>query len=210
MFANETHQQAHETLKSGKIEEAIVLYSKALEQNPESVNIISDRGVAYLHLKDKKACFADLDLAVKMQPNYSFRYACRAFARNNFGDINGAIEDYQKAIELDPDDAVAHNNLGMLLEQKGYKEEAEKKFKRADSLSKQEDHLLELVDDLDGKEEDNQETTEAPSTNEQETIDPNIEREENIQYWKEMKKIVTSKKEFRAFLDYILNGFKTK
>ncbi len=30
------------------------------------------------------------------------------------GDNRGAIQDYNKAIELDPDDAAAYNNRGML------------------------------------------------------------------------------------------------
>lgn len=207
MFANKTHEKAHEMLKKGKLEEAIVLYNKAFKESPDNINLISDRGVAYLNANNKEACFKDLDLAVKMQPNYAFRYACRAFARNNFGDIEGAIEDYQKAIDLDPDDAVAHNNLGLLLEQKGYKDEADRKFARADKLSKQETHLLDIVDDL----EDQHQAENNPVSEEQhQEINPIIEREENISTWKEMKKIVSTKKDFKEFLNYILNGFKIK
>jgi tetratricopeptide (TPR) repeat protein len=40
------------------------------------------------------------------------------------GDIKGAIEDYEKTISLDPDDAIAYNNLGLLQEQLGYKEKS--------------------------------------------------------------------------------------
>lgn len=209
MFANKKHEEAHQLLKNGKIEEAILYYTKALEEAPSEINIISDRGVAYLHLKDKENCFKDLNKAIEMQPNYAFRYACRAFAKNNFGDIDGAIEDYKKAIELDPDDAVAHNNLGLLFEQKGYIDEAKKRFERADKLSKQEDHLLHLVDDL-----ENQSKYEAPTAEEKpqahHEIDPSIQREENIKVWDEMKKVLTTKKGFKEFLEYVRNGFKIK
>ena len=47
MFANEIHEKAHETLKSGEIEKAIVLYTKALELSKGHPDIISDRAVAY-------------------------------------------------------------------------------------------------------------------------------------------------------------------
>ena len=47
----------------------------------------------------------------------------------------GAIEDYEKAIELDPEDAVAFNNLGLVEEKLGRKEKAKDYFEKADSLS---------------------------------------------------------------------------
>ena len=207
MFANPTHEAAHELLKDGKVIEAIDMYSKALEINPENADIYSDRGVAHLHNMDKKNCFADLNKAISLQPNYAYRYAAMAFAKNNFGDLEGAIVDYQKAVELDPDDAVAQNNLGLLLEQQGYKKAAEERFARADKLSEQEDHLLEVIDDLDRDSANEKptgakqnvvssatnETEEAPSTNSE-----------------EFKKIFTKKSQFKEFIRFIKNGFKIK
>ncbi|MCE2777491.1 MAG: tetratricopeptide repeat protein [Algoriphagus sp.] len=47
----------------------------------------------------------------------------------------GAIADYEKAIELDPEDAVAYNNLGLVEEKMGRKEKAQQNFTKADALS---------------------------------------------------------------------------
>ena len=174
-----------------------------MEEFPKDCNLISDRAVAYLHLNEKAKCFADFDLALSLQPNYSYRYASRAFAKNHFGDIDGAVEDYEKAVEIDPNDAVAQNNLGLLLEQKGYKNAAEERFKRADKLSKEEDHLLEIMDDLDN--ENNPKTDGI-----KEEVDPNIQREKNISTGKELKKVFTSKSQFKEFMNFIKNGFKIK
>jgi len=44
-------------------------------------------------------------------------------------------ENYEKAIELDPEDAVSYNNLGLVEEKMGRKEKAQQHFSRADSLS---------------------------------------------------------------------------
>jgi len=208
MFANKTHEQAHETLKDGKIEESILLYSAALEEYPNHCDILSDRGVAYLHKKDKENCFKDLNRAMELQPDYAYRYACRAFAKNNFGDIDGAVKDYERAVELDPTDAVAHNNLGLLLEQRGYQKEANERFERADALSKQEDNLLQTIDDL----ESDERQTEVRKIEE-----PKAEQTENVNQedatnstGKELKKVLTSKKQFGEFLRFIKNGFKIK
>jgi len=203
MFANKIHEEAHALMQKGDLPGSIVMYTKALEQDPKDCNLISDRAVAYLHLNEKENCFADFDLALSIQPNYGYRYASRAFAKNHFGDINGAVEDYEKAVELDPDDAVAQNNLGLLLEQKGYKNAAEERFKRADKLSKEEDHLLELMDDIDDKPEFN-------TIEETKVINPNDQREKNISTGQELKKVFTSKNQFKEFMNFIKNGFKIK
>jgi tetratricopeptide (TPR) repeat protein len=205
MFANKTHQLAEKALKEGKIEKAIALYTEALLENPDHCDIISDRGVAYLHLNNKVKCFEDLNRAIELQPNYSFRFACRAYAKNNFGDIDGAIEDYTIAVELDPDDAIAHNNLGLLLEQKGYQSEAKERFALADQLSQQEDNLLNVIDEME---------TGLPGTHNERSSSKKEEEKELDSKWeatkKELKKIFTSKKQFNEFMDFIKNGFKTK
>lgn len=216
MFANKKHEEAEKALKNGEIDKAILLYTEALAEHPDDLNILSDRGVAYLHKNDKLKCLGDLTLAIQKQPNYSYRYACRAFARNHFKDIEGAIEDYEKAVELDPEDAVANNNLGLLYEQKGYQDKAKKKFEKADNLSKQEDHLLEMVDEIEEKQsvdihdEFEEKLEQSKEKAFRETIDPNISREEDKSMAKEFGKIFTSKKQFNEFLRFIKNGFKIK
>ncbi|MDG1148308.1 MAG: tetratricopeptide repeat protein [Crocinitomicaceae bacterium] len=200
MFANKTHKQADEALKNGKIEKSIELYSRALEESPNECNILSDRGVAYLHANQKENSLTDFNRAVELQPDYGYRYASRAFARNNFGDIDGAIRDYEKAVELDPDDPVGYNNLGLLLEQKGYQKEADERFKRADTLSEMEDKLLNVIDKLEEK----------PST----PLEPNENTHEisegNDSAVSEFKKLFTSKTQLKAFFAFLKNGFKIK
>ena len=168
MFTNKTHEEAHIKLQNGEIDASIELYSKALNEAPDDLNILSDRGVAYLHKEDKLRCFGDLNRAIQLQPDYAYRYAARAFAKKHFGDLDGAVEDYEKAVSLDPTDAVAHNNLGLLLEEKGYKKEADERFARADKLSEQEDGLLNVIDDLEGKE--STQKPEAVQTEQEEDI----------------------------------------
>lgn len=212
MFANKLHEAAHEALKAEQIEKAISLYGEALKETPNHPDILSDRGVAHLHNNDKKNCFQDLNQALELQPEYSYRYACRAYAKNHFGDIDGAVLDYEKAVELDPKDAVAHNNLGMLLEQKGYMQKAKERFERADKLSKMEDQLYDMMDELEGQEQEV--TPESPQTEEvvqpREMISPEERREDEISAMKEFKSVFTSKKQFKEFLNFIKNGFKIK
>jgi|TARA_B110000305_G_scaffold242067_1_gene319518 Flp pilus assembly protein TadD len=208
MFTNKTHEEATSKLKEGQIDEAIELYTKALNEAPDDYNIISDRGVAYLHKNDKLRCFGDFNRAIQLQPNYSYRYASRAYAKKHFGDIEGAVADYEKAVELDPEDAVAQNNLGMLLEEMGYKKQSEKRFARADKLSEQENGLLNVMEGLEASEK----AVEAPN---QETpiedLSPSDKGSDEAKTnSKEFKKVFTSKNQFKEFIRFIRNGFKIK
>ena len=200
MFANKTHKEGHEAMENGKIELSITLYTKALTESPDDYNIISDRAVAYLHMENQEKCMIDFDRAVELQPDYGYRYASRAFARSHFGDIDGAVEDYEKVVKLDPNDSLAYNNLGLLLEKKGYKIQAEERFERADKLSKMEDNLLEVVDEMEGNKKAEELTYSSDIGKE----------EESSTKGKEIKKIFTSRSQFKEFLRFIKNGFKLK
>lgn len=236
MFTNSKHEAAHEAIKKGEVDTAILLYTEALNEAPNNCDILSDRATAFLHKKDKLRSLADFNKAVELDPNYSFRYAARAFAKQNFGDIDGAVEDYRKAVELDPDDAVAQNNLGMLLEQQGYKKEADERFARADKLSKMEDQLYDVMDELESesgsesnddqlKKEFEERTAKAeresggkaPEDNNEKKDSADIEPVEtkatdveDSNTSKELKKVFTSRKQFREFVQFVRNGFKLK
>ncbi|MDX2360411.1 MAG: tetratricopeptide repeat protein [Crocinitomicaceae bacterium] len=204
MFVNKLHEEAHETLKNGDVEKAIEQYTQVLQEHPNHFDVLSDRGVAYLHANNQLGCYADLDRAIELQPNYSYRYACRAFAKNHFKDINGAVEDYEKAVQLDPDDAIANNNLGMLLEKQGYQQAAVDRFDRADKLSKAEDQLLDVIDELEENTPELKERVELPESKE-----PTVEEDQTTKS-KEFKKLFTSKSQFKEFIAFMKNGFKIK
>jgi Tfp pilus assembly protein PilF len=213
MFSNKTHEKAHNSLKDGKIDKAIELYTKALLENPDDCNIISDRGVAYIHKNDQVNCLKDFNRGIELQPDYSYRYASRAYAKKHFGDIDGAVEDYEKAVELDPEDAIAQNNLGLLLEEKGYKKQAEERFKRADRLSKMEDGLYGVINDLEKVDEptDKSEKEQLPFQQlNQDSIEKERTTTEQMSRGVEFKKVFTSRSQFKEFLNFIKNGFKLK
>ena len=198
MFANKTHEEADKKLKDGKIEESLKLFNKALDLSPNDPDIISDRGVAYLHLNDETNCFKDFNRALELEPKKAYRYAARAYAKKHFKDLNGAVEDYIIAVDLDPEDAIAQNNLGLLLEEQGYQTAATERFKRADSLSKIEDGLLDAIDEIEGVQPEIE-------------LIPVEEKKENTKNVKtELKKVVTSKKQFKEFVRFVKNGFKLK
>jgi tetratricopeptide (TPR) repeat protein len=95
---------------------------------------IHDVALCHFHLDRKQEALEGLDRAADLQPDYGYRYASRAWMRQALGDVEGARADYEKAIALDPEDAISHNNLGLLEEQMGYRREAQRRFQVADEL----------------------------------------------------------------------------
>jgi tetratricopeptide (TPR) repeat protein len=119
--------------------------------------------------------------------------------KGHLKDIEGAIEDYKMAISLDPDDAIAHNNLGLLEEQLGFHLQAKKRFSQADELS-------ELLKDS---------GIEMPgiSHDEPRNIQKEIDEEKKQNpvkksLVKEMMLVFTNKESRAEFFRFVRNGFK--
>lgn len=207
MFINDHHKKANELFDLQKYDKALIAFNKALELSPNHPHLLSQRGVLFLHLNQKKECMDDLNLARELEPNNSYRYSSLAYALDFFGDTDSAIEAYEKAIQLDPDDAIAHNNLGLLLEKQGYQKKAKEKFDRADKLADIENKLFRSIDEQEGK-TDNNGVTEPPKG---EKLQPKkLVPEEKDSAKKVVKGVFTSKTVFKEFLSFVKNGFKLK
>jgi len=184
--------QGLDKCKTQSYEEAIVLFTKAIEAE-ENPYIYSERGVAYLHVNNRKQALSDLDKALELEPNNPYRYSSRAYVRDFMGDVKGAVEDYKKAIELDPDDAIAYNNLGLLEEKLGYAESAKKRIKQADKLAAAQAY----------RENERKAFETAPPKE----VTPT---ESSVGIFGMVKKTFASKATFKEFVSFIKNGFKLK
>lgn len=210
MFANPKHEEAYQLVKSGAFDQALELFSEALEITPSHPDILSDRGVLFIHLNDREKALQDFNAAIEVQPEYSFRYSARAYAYDYFGETERAISDYERAIELDPKDAVAHNNLGLLQEKLGYKQKAEQNFERADRLSKMEARLYDLIDELEDDKTATPAQDEVKPAQQRAVIEPQEKREAASNSFSEFKRLFTSKEQFSSFLKFLKNGFRIK
>jgi len=129
--------------------------------------------------------------------------------KDRMGDIDGGIADYEIAVKLDPDDAIAYNNLGMLQEKLGYKKASERNFKKADTLAEENpDSLPNIKKDIEDK------ANISPKTNS--SLPPNNSRLKSVEEIKKdsfgsiFTKIITDKNTRQDFWKFIKNGFKIK
>lgn len=211
MYANSEHKKAQELMDEQKYDRALIHFNKALELNPNHPDILSHRGVLYLHLNQKRKCFDDLELSLNLDKDYGYRYAALAYAKEFFGDLDAAIELYEKAVEVDPDDAIAHNNLGLLKEKKGYQKQAQQNFERADKLAKIQDDIFQKMEEVEPEEKVHNPLPKPGSLNipQGEKLQPKRLSPDKKQSKGEIiKEVMTSKSTFKEFIAFIKNGFK--
>ena len=208
-YLNIEHEKAIVSLKSGQLELALEQIQAALQIDKSHPVLLAERGTIYMHLKRKDDALEDMNLALYLQPENPYRYSSRAYVRDFFGDTPGAIEDYEKCLELDPQDIIAMNNLGLLIEKQGNRKKAEKYFKATDEmLDRNPDWQNRIAtqdeDQVSGKTQAQVEATKMNAPNAAKTNEQNEMRSQS----KIIKDVFTKKSVFKEFVQFVKNGFK--
>ena len=85
-----------------------------LNKNIASAYVIRSEINMKFH-KDMQAALADMDEAIKLEPQYAGYFINRAYMKYHLDDYFGAMADYDYAVNLEPTNVVAHFNRGLLL-----------------------------------------------------------------------------------------------
>ena len=200
-------QAALDAMTAREWREALAQWKAHWASNPDDASTnpddMHDRAVSHFHCGEKDAALDWLNQAADVQPDYSYRYASRGWMKQACGDLRGAIEDYKRTVELDPEDAVTWNNLGLLEEQLGYQEQAKERYRVSDEL-------LGIL-----KERGIDPETDAPAFREkpqQPSLpnNPSPEVESTKSFWGEIRRAVGTTNGRSELWDFIRNGFTLK
>lgn len=194
-FINEPHRLALEFLGKEEFQTALLHFSISLETHGTSPDIYHDRALCFLKMDRPQLALDDLNKALSLQPEHGYRYASRAYVRAYLKDLEGAVEDYRKAIELDPQDAISMNNLGLIEEQFGRAATAKELFAQADELN-----AILRENNISGPEEIIQNETSERSTEEISTS--------KVTRWKVISDVIRDPNERKEFFRFIKNGFR--
>jgi serine/threonine-protein kinase len=121
-----------------KVENAISLFGRALEKDPNYAAATAGLGEAYLRkfqlTHDPQwtdAAVSTCQKASQLGPNLAAAHSCLGRAFNSRGRYEKAAEQYRRALDLDPGSDEAYGGLAAAYEKLGRFEEAEKLYKQA-------------------------------------------------------------------------------
>ncbi len=128
------YREGLEKSKSGKFEEAIKLFNKSIELQPDDYYSWYNRGVAKSMIDEYEEALVDFNKTIQLAPDFKRAYFSRGITKRILTDYEGAMEDYTSAIEQDPDYGEAYYYKGLLNELLLKTEEACKDFDKANEL----------------------------------------------------------------------------
>jgi len=192
MSKNVDFENAMRKVNKNDFESAIELFSKVLKNKANNTDALYNRGVAYLNVEKIELAIYDFSKLIELDAENAFYYSCRAFAKARTKDKKGAIKDYEIAIKLDPNNPITYNNMGLVQEEIGYMEQAQKSFKQSDVLRESEQKPKTFG--------------EPPLKNVNDFKDTErVKSKSDI-----AKDVFRDKNTFKEFIGFIKNGFKLK
>ncbi|MBN2476190.1 MAG: tetratricopeptide repeat protein [Pirellulales bacterium] len=121
----------------GQLQQAEELYREALRIDPQHPHGLHLLGVACHQQGKNQEAVGYFDLAIPLAEPTAEIYNNRAAARLSAGQIDEAIEDCRRALEINPHYFLAHNNLAHALNELERYEEAEQSCRRAMDLERE-------------------------------------------------------------------------
>ena len=99
--------EANEYFKQEKFQQAVDLYTKAIEINPKKAVYHANRSIANLKLENFGYALSDASKSIECDKNYLKAYYRRAAAHMALGKYKIALKDYERVYKVKPSDADA-------------------------------------------------------------------------------------------------------
>ncbi|XP_016056673.1 PREDICTED: RNA polymerase II-associated protein 3 isoform X2 [Miniopterus natalensis] len=104
-------EKGNKYFKQGKYDEAIECYTKGMDADPYNPVLPTNRASAYFRMKKFAVAESDCSLAIALNRSYTKAYARRGAARFALQKLEDAKKDYEKVLELEPNNFEATNEL---------------------------------------------------------------------------------------------------
>lgn len=122
---------------AGRLDEAIGYFRRSLAEEPDAVKTLLHLGAALRAKGDFDAAIVPLETALRLAPTAGLRIEAQTelgCALQAAGQTTRALPHLQQAVQADPDNAAAHNNLAVALVEQRQFEQAEHHLRTAIAL----------------------------------------------------------------------------
>ncbi len=116
---------------SGKTDEAIADYTKALQIDPQYEPAYNNRGLIYYKQGKFDEALADFTKIIEIDPQYTDPYNNRGLVYYRQGKFDEALADFTKTIEIDPNYTFAYENRGLVYADQNKLDEAIAEYTQA-------------------------------------------------------------------------------
>uniref|UniRef100_H2YCX0 Stress-induced-phosphoprotein 1 n=1 Tax=Ciona savignyi TaxID=51511 RepID=H2YCX0_CIOSA len=93
--------------KEGKFPEALKCYTEAIKRNPEDAKLYSNRAACYMKLAEFQLALKDCDACIAKDPKFIKAHIRKGAALEAMKENSRALDAYQKAMDIDPNNAEA-------------------------------------------------------------------------------------------------------
>ncbi|KAM5171440.1 RNA polymerase II-associated protein 3 isoform 2-T3 [Mantella aurantiaca] len=104
-------EKGNNYFRVGNYDEAVECYTRGMNADPYNAVLPTNRASAFFRLKKYAVAESDCNLAIALDRTYSKAYSRRGASRLALKNLNGAKEDYEKVLELVPNNFEATNEL---------------------------------------------------------------------------------------------------
>jgi SpoVK/Ycf46/Vps4 family AAA+-type ATPase len=111
--ADDFYKEANDLYERGEFEKAIFLYNEAIMREPV-YKYIYNRGLCYACLERYQEAQVDILKVLELKPNFAEGWYILGLTKEYLQDLDGAIEMYEKALELNPDSKDAQNRKELI------------------------------------------------------------------------------------------------
>jgi tetratricopeptide (TPR) repeat protein len=123
--------QSRAFLGLGDHAKALTVIEKVLNELPNHVDALAQRGRILRESGDLNRALKDFDRAIELDDGFAMAYLGRGMTRYDIGDYKGALADYTRAIQLEKTLGVAWSNRGRVYLDLNDLKQAERDFKTA-------------------------------------------------------------------------------
>lgn len=113
-LAMKEKEKGNQFFKDGKYDEAIECYTRGMSADPYNPVLPTNRAASFFRLKKYAVAESDCNLAIALDSKYIKAYSRRGAARFALNNHQGALEDYEMVLKLDPENLDAQNELKKL------------------------------------------------------------------------------------------------
>ncbi|QSV71128.1 MAG: tetratricopeptide repeat protein [Aphanizomenon flos-aquae KM1D3_PB] len=118
------------SIESNQLDKALAAINKAIQLQPNNPNLYNEKLAVLRDLKRYREAAAAINKAIELSPRAAFYYN-RGNVRDDLGDKQGAIEDYNQAIKFNPNLAQPYYNRGNVRNELGDKQGAIEDYNQA-------------------------------------------------------------------------------